>query len=56
MSEQHPSAAELAPVLSGATVVGFEFTDARDGSMAALQRHPQLLLDPELRRRPRAPR
>lgn len=50
MFEHHiPFAEALAPV-PGAQVVPFEFTDHVDGSMAALQRFPELLLDPEIHR------
>jgi demethylmenaquinone methyltransferase/2-methoxy-6-polyprenyl-1,4-benzoquinol methylase len=46
MLEHHPPFADALEVLPGARMVPIEFTDTIDGSMAALQRFPELLLDP----------
>lgn len=50
MVEQHISLAEALSVLPGARFIPFEFTDAVDASVGALQRFPELLLDPEIHR------
>ena len=50
MLEHHIPFAEALEPLPGAQVIPFEFTDHVDGSMAALQRFPALLLDPEIHR------
>jgi ubiquinone/menaquinone biosynthesis C-methylase UbiE len=44
---EHQTLAELLDELPGARVEPFEFEDLVDASMAALCRHPRLLLDPE---------
>ena len=47
---RHQCEADLRAVLPGATVEPVVYTDVVDGSMAALCRRPELLLDAELRR------
>ena len=48
--ERHQRESDLLAALPGATIELISYTDVVDGSMAALCRHPQLLLDPDLRR------
>lgn len=50
MVEQHPSETELLAALPGARLIPFAFADVDDGSIGALERRPELLLDPERRR------
>ena len=50
MLETHMAFAEALEPLPGARVIPFEFHDVVDGSMAALQRFPELLLDPLVHR------
>lgn len=50
LSAQHASAGELLDVLPGAWLTPFVFEDVEDGSIAALERCPERLLDPEVRR------
>ena len=50
MLEHHVPFDEALAPLPGARVIPFEFTDHVDGSNAALQRFPELLLDPEVHR------
>lgn len=45
----HQTLAELRAALPGAAVRPVLYRDVADGSMAALCRHPELLLDPEVR-------
>ena len=42
----HPTLDEITAELPGAELIPMEFTDLADGSLAALQRRPRLLLDP----------
>jgi demethylmenaquinone methyltransferase/2-methoxy-6-polyprenyl-1,4-benzoquinol methylase len=42
----HPPLAEVVAELPGARVTPFEFHDLQDASVAALCRHPELVLDP----------
>lgn len=50
MSEHHiPFAEALAP-MPGARLIPFEFTDTVDASVGALQRFPELLVDPDIHR------
>lgn len=46
----HQTMAELAAVLAAATVTPVRYTDLVDGSMAAMCRQPETLLDPDIRR------
>ncbi|MGI8754549.1 MAG: class I SAM-dependent methyltransferase [Acidimicrobiales bacterium] len=46
----HQTMTELQGVLAGATVTPVRYTDLVDGSMAAMCRQPETLLDPEIRR------
>lgn len=50
MTEQHASEAELLEALPGSWLIRFEFRDLADGSIGALLRRPELMLDPERRR------
>lgn len=50
MLAQHPTAREALDVLPAARVVPFSFEDVEDGSIGALQRRPELLLDADVRR------
>ncbi|CAA9528517.1 MAG: hypothetical protein AVDCRST_MAG30-3573 [uncultured Solirubrobacteraceae bacterium] len=50
MVEQHPGMRELLALLPGARVLPVRFDDSTDLSLGALQRRPEQLLDPELRR------
>jgi ubiquinone/menaquinone biosynthesis C-methylase UbiE len=50
MLEQHPRGEELLAVLPQARLVALAFEDVVDGSLAALQHRPHLLLDPAVRR------
>jgi len=49
MYETHPRLAELLAELPGARRIPIVYEDLRDGSMAALLGHPELLLDPARR-------
>lgn len=46
----HPSLADLRSALPGALEIPVYYEDTVDGSLAALCRHPELLLDPAIRR------
>ena len=48
--QRHQSEADLLAALPGSTMEPVTYTDVIDGSMAALCRHPELLLDRDLRR------
>lgn len=50
MVEQHPPLAELRAPLPGARVIPVVYEDLVDGSLAALNRRPELLLDLDVRR------
>lgn len=50
MTEQHPALDELLAELPGGRAIPLFFTDIEDGSLGALQRRPELLLDPVFRR------
>lgn len=49
VDEEHQSADQILAALPGASAEPFAFTDLDDASMAALCRHPTLLLDPAWR-------
>jgi SAM-dependent methyltransferase len=48
---EHQRIPDVLSVLPGARAIPFEFTDVEDGSMSALCRRPELLLDPTRRAR-----
>lgn len=50
MLAQHPALDELLGQLPGGRAIPLFFTDVEDGSIGALQRRPELLLDPQVRR------
>jgi demethylmenaquinone methyltransferase/2-methoxy-6-polyprenyl-1,4-benzoquinol methylase len=50
MIDQHPPYAFFEDLLPGARALPVFFEDHEDGSIGALQRRPELILDPELRR------
>lgn len=49
MRDQHPTSFELVAALPGARLVPFSFDDVLDGSVAALQRRPEMILDSAVR-------
>lgn len=49
-AEGHTTRADLLAVLPGAVEIPVRYTDVVDGSLAALTRRPDLLLDPDIRR------
>ncbi len=50
MREQHPTTAEVLAVLPEAELIPLRFEDTADLSLGSLQRRPELVLDPHLRR------
>jgi len=50
LAREHPTLAELERELPGARLVRVEFDDLADACLAALQRRPELVLDPGWRR------
>lgn len=50
LAHDHPTFSELETELPGAHILRVEFEDLNDASLSALQRRPELLLEPEWRR------